>query len=209
MCIPAPPDRTTIGHPKRIETAGRVWQKRIYEKRGNVVGAGRKRKVVIGDGADGSGILSAEHFPARSRLSISTMLPASVGGGAPAVPHEDVKPESLDEGPPEASCGQRENRKIGGVLRSIDTANPQKWPRRFAPRQTTRKKCGAYALSQVSPPALFVGSGVIEAACKTVIGSSSQTIGKFWTVRGANAILALRCFISTIALRTIGRTQGG
>jgi hypothetical protein len=40
---------------------------------------------------------------------------------------------------------------------------------------------------------LFVGSGVIEAGCKTVIGSRLKQSGMFWTVRGVNAILALRC----------------
>jgi hypothetical protein len=40
---------------------------------------------------------------------------------------------------------------------------------------------------------LFVGSGVIEAGCKTVIGSRCKQSGMFWAVRGANAILALRC----------------
>ncbi len=40
---------------------------------------------------------------------------------------------------------------------------------------------------------LFVGSGVIEAGCKTVIGARCKQSGMFWTVRGANAILALRC----------------
>jgi hypothetical protein len=39
---------------------------------------------------------------------------------------------------------------------------------------------------------LFVGSGVIEAGCKTVLGRLKQS-GMFWTVRGANAIIALRC----------------
>jgi hypothetical protein len=38
----------------------------------------------------------------------------------------------------------------------------------------------------------FVGSGVVEASCKTVIGRLKQS-GMFWTVRGANAIIALRC----------------
>jgi hypothetical protein len=38
-----------------------------------------------------------------------------------------------------------------------------------------------------------VGTGVIEAGCKTVIGSRCKQSGMFWTVRGANAILALRC----------------
>jgi hypothetical protein len=40
---------------------------------------------------------------------------------------------------------------------------------------------------------LFVGSGVVEAGCKTVIGSRLKRSGMFWTVRGANAIIALRC----------------
>jgi len=39
----------------------------------------------------------------------------------------------------------------------------------------------------------FIGSGVIEAGCKTVIGSRCKQSGMFWTIRGANAILALRC----------------
>jgi len=40
---------------------------------------------------------------------------------------------------------------------------------------------------------LFVGSGVIEAACRTVIAKRLKQSGMFWTVRGANAIIALRC----------------
>jgi hypothetical protein len=40
---------------------------------------------------------------------------------------------------------------------------------------------------------LFVGSGGIEAGCKAIIGSRCKQSGRFWTVRGANAILALRC----------------
>lgn len=39
---------------------------------------------------------------------------------------------------------------------------------------------------------LFVGSGVIEAGCKTVLGRLKRS-GMFWTVRGANTIIALRC----------------
>jgi hypothetical protein len=40
---------------------------------------------------------------------------------------------------------------------------------------------------------LFVGSGVVEAGCKSVIGSRLKRSGMFWTVRGANAIIAMRC----------------
>jgi hypothetical protein len=40
---------------------------------------------------------------------------------------------------------------------------------------------------------LFVGSGIVEAGCKTVIGARLKRSGMFWTLRGANAIIALRC----------------
>ncbi len=40
---------------------------------------------------------------------------------------------------------------------------------------------------------LFVGSGVVEAGCRTVIGERLKRSGMFWSVRGANAIIALRC----------------
>ena len=40
---------------------------------------------------------------------------------------------------------------------------------------------------------LFVGSGVVEAGCKIVIGAPLKCSGMFWTVRGSNAITALRC----------------
>ena len=40
---------------------------------------------------------------------------------------------------------------------------------------------------------LFVGSGVIEAGCKTVVASRMKKSGAKWSVRGANAIIALRC----------------
>lgn len=40
---------------------------------------------------------------------------------------------------------------------------------------------------------LFIGSGVVEAGCKHVIGHRLKQSGMEWTVRGANDIIALRC----------------
>ena len=40
---------------------------------------------------------------------------------------------------------------------------------------------------------LFVGSGVVEAGCKTVIGQRLKLSGMHWTAAGAEAITALRC----------------
>lgn len=39
---------------------------------------------------------------------------------------------------------------------------------------------------------LFVGSGVMEAGCKTLVGKRLKQPGMFWTVGGANSIIALR-----------------
>lgn len=40
---------------------------------------------------------------------------------------------------------------------------------------------------------LCVGSGVVEAGCKVVIGQRLKRSGMFWSLNGANAIIALRC----------------
>jgi hypothetical protein len=39
----------------------------------------------------------------------------------------------------------------------------------------------------------FIGSGVVEAGCKTIIGSRCKQSGMFWGKTGAENILALRC----------------
>jgi hypothetical protein len=40
---------------------------------------------------------------------------------------------------------------------------------------------------------LFVGSGVVEAGCKSVMGQRCKQSGMHWTVHGADAVIALRC----------------
>ncbi len=40
---------------------------------------------------------------------------------------------------------------------------------------------------------MFVGSGVIEAGCKNIVADRLKKSGMEWSVRGANAIIALRC----------------
>ncbi len=44
---------------------------------------------------------------------------------------------------------------------------------------------------------LFVGSGVVEAGCKTLIGQRLKQSGMEWSVRGANAIISLRCVLTS------------
>ena len=39
----------------------------------------------------------------------------------------------------------------------------------------------------------FIGSGVVEAGCKTVIGKSMKCSGMFWSEAGGQGMLDLRC----------------
>ena len=38
----------------------------------------------------------------------------------------------------------------------------------------------------------FIGSGVVEAGCKTVVGARCKQSGMFWSLPGAENVLALR-----------------
>ena len=42
---------------------------------------------------------------------------------------------------------------------------------------------------------LCVGSGVVEAGCRVVVGQRLKRSGMFWSLPDANAILALRCYL--------------
>ena len=42
---------------------------------------------------------------------------------------------------------------------------------------------------------LFIGSGVVEAGCKSVVGQRLKQSGMFWSLSGAENILAIRCVL--------------
>ena len=78
-------------------------------------------------------------------------------------------------------------------LRSIDSSNPELAEKIRIEADYFEKNTERMRYPEFRAQHLFVGSGVIEAGCKTIIGSRCKQSGMFWTVRGANAILALRC----------------
>jgi hypothetical protein len=47
--------------------------------------------------------------------------------------------------------------------------------------------------AELHAASLCTSTGVVEAGCKNVIGTRLKRSGMHWTVRGANAIIALRC----------------
>jgi hypothetical protein len=52
---------------------------------------------------------------------------------------------------------------------------------------------------------LFVGSGLIEAGCRTLIATRLTRSGMFWTVRGANAVITVRFVDSGMSIPEIRR----
>ena len=53
----------------------------------------------------------------------------------------------------------------------------------------------------------FIGSGVIEAGCKTIIGTRCKQSGMFWGLPGAENILALRCISTSRRLSDFWKTR--
>ena len=83
--------------------------------------------------------------------------------------------------------------KLVGALHSIHSANPEVREKIRTEADYFERNAERMRYPKFRRQHLFVGSGVIEAGCKTVIGSRLKQSGMFWTVRGANAIVALRC----------------
>jgi hypothetical protein len=53
----------------------------------------------------------------------------------------------------------------------------------------------------------FIGSGVVEAGCKTVIGTRCKQSGMFWGEAGAENILALRCIHASRRLESFWKER--
>ena len=83
--------------------------------------------------------------------------------------------------------------KLVLALRSINPANPEVADQIRIEADYFEKNAERMRYPKFRRQHLFVGSGVIEAGCKTVIGARLKQSGMFWTLRGANAIIALRC----------------
>jgi hypothetical protein len=83
--------------------------------------------------------------------------------------------------------------KLVAALRAIDSRNPEVAEKLRTEAEYFERNAERMRYPKFRRQHLFVGSGVIEAGCKTVIGARLKQSGMFWTVRGANAILALRC----------------
>jgi hypothetical protein len=83
--------------------------------------------------------------------------------------------------------------RLLGALRAIKSSSPEAAEKIRTEADYFERNAERMRYPKFRRQHLFVGSGVIEAGCKTVIASRFKRSGMFWTLRGANTILALRC----------------
>jgi hypothetical protein len=184
------PDSTTyVG---AIETA-EEFGKRLYPEAWKRGWSRAETKVVISDGAEWIWNLADEYFPgaiqivdlfhARQHLwDLARKLHPNQQAEQRrwTMVHQDM----LDGGKIE---------DLVAAIRSIDSSNSELMEAIRKESAFFEKHAERMRYPEFRRQGLFVGSGVIEAGCKTLIGSRCKQSGMFWTVRGANAILALRC----------------
>ena len=160
---------------------------------GSAAGAALRRRWCWGDGAEWIWNLARQHFPGA--IQIVDLFHARqhlwdlVRKLYPNDEREQkrwirVQKNRLDKGNIE---------KLVLELQSIQTSNPDVAEKLRTETEYFQTNAERMRYPPFRKQHLFVGSGVIEAGCKTVIGSRLKQSGMFWTVRGANSIIALRC----------------
>jgi hypothetical protein len=77
----------------------------------------------------------------------------------------------------------------GDLLRSIESTNTDVLEKIRTEADYFERNAERMRYPKFRRQHLFVGSGVIEAGCKTAIGSRLKRSGMFWTVRSANSII--------------------
>jgi hypothetical protein len=185
-------DEQSTTYTGAIETAAE-FSRRIYTEAHQRGWSRAHLKVVMGDGADWIWNICEEQFPGA--IQIVDLYHARQHlwdlGGKLHPNDEKAKrrwvmahQHFLDDGKIE---------KLITKLRSLSPDNPElaaavRTEANYFERNAERMRYPKFREQK-----LFVGSGVIEAGCKTVMGSRLKRSGMFWTVRGANAVIALRC----------------
>lgn len=148
-----------------------------------------QRLVVIGDGAPWIWNLAGELFPqaiqivdcfhVKERLSeIAKSLYGETSEEAKR--WAERRHQELDEG--------RWKSLLAALLRHALHSKAARDGLQYLRRNRQRMR-----YPEFEAQGLCTSSGVVEAGCKSVIGARLKRAGMHWTVKGANAIIALRC----------------
>ena len=185
------PDSTT--YTGAIETA-EEFGKRIYLEAWNRGWSRAEKKVVIGDGAEWIWNLADQHFPGAIQIVDLYHARQHLWDVARKLyPNDEVNQKVWMKIHRKRLLDKGKIEKLVLSLRLIDSTNPDVIEKIRLAADYFEKNAARMRYPKFRRQHLFVGSGVIEAGCKTVIGSRLKQSGMFWTVSGANSIIALRC----------------
>jgi len=187
-------DESSTSYVGAIETAN-AFGKRIYAEALSRGLENAQKSVVIGDGAPWIWNIADEQF--YGAIQIIDLYHArehywSVARAVFGCDKEAIKAWT-DERRSQLNQG-----KVEQVIEAIEnllsfTEDEKELLKREIGYFEKNKKRMRY--NQFRRQGLFVGSGVVEAGCRAVIGQRLKQSGMHWSVRGANNIIALRCCI--------------
>jgi len=185
------PDSTT--YTGAIETA-EEFGKRIYLEAWKRGWSRAEKKVVIGDGAEWIWNLADLHFPGAVQIVDLYHARQHLWELARKLfPLDEANQKAWMKVHQKRLLDKGKIEKLVVALRSLSSDSPAVQEKIRIEADYFEKNAERMRYPKFRRQHLFVGSGVIEAGCKTVIGSRLKQSGMFWTVPCANAILALRC----------------
>jgi hypothetical protein len=188
------PDSTTyVG---AIETA-EEFGFRIYTEAWRRGWEWATTKIVIGDGAVWIWNLADQHFPGAVQIVDLYHAREHLWEIAALLHPHDLAAKKLWMVPIKKLLDDGNIEPLVARLREIAAEHADAHPD-LAKKIVTEADYFATNASRMRYPefrqkGFFVGSGVVEAGCKSVVGVRLKRSGMFWTVRGANSIIALRC----------------
>ena len=185
------PDSTT--YTGAIESA-EEFGKRIYLEAWQRGWSRAEKKVVMGDGAEWIWNIAAQYFPGAVQIVDLYHARQHLWELARKLyPNDELHQKAWLQVHQRRLLDQGKIEKLVFALRSIASRNAEVIEKIRIEADYFERNAERMRYPKFRSQHLFVGSGVIEAGCKTVIGSRLKQSGMFWTVRGANAIIALRC----------------
>ena len=185
------PESTT--YTGAIETA-EEFGKRLYLEAWKRGWSRAEKKVVMGDGAEWIWNLAELHFPGAVQIVDLYHARQHLWELARKLyPNDEASQKAWIKAHQKRLLDKGKIEKLVLAIRSIHSTNPEVADKIRTEADYFERNAERMRYPKFRKQHLFVGSGVIEAGCKTVIGSRLKQSGMFWTVRGANAILALRC----------------
>ena len=184
------PDSTTfVGQIEAAEEFGnRIYAEAVRRGLENA-----QEVAILGDAAEWIRSVAEMHFPRATQIidlyhareHVSNLCKMLFSPDENQVTHHRIRWwHDMDAGVIE---------KIIGEARFLLPADPERCKTAETELTYLQKNRDRMRYANFRARHLFVGSGVIEAGCKSVIAQRLKQSGMEWSVQGANAILSLRC----------------